>query len=155
MSLIKQFHSVCSPWLWLKYEAEILPWKCCAVFLRRSSTVSSASAHSSTSLLPYRWVLWHSAENAFCLTHTYTKFLLDTELNQRQSAAWLWKARATERNRDSCTHLGILFSEEVNEAKTTVGSTNPFLWQADCLQLSKRTEGKTWIQHYLQHLNFY
>lgn len=48
------------------YKAEILPWKCSAVFRRRSSTVSSASAHSNTSLLPYRWVLWHSAVNAFC-----------------------------------------------------------------------------------------
>ncbi len=45
-----------------------------------------------------------------------------------------------QKDRDRCTHLGILFSEEVNEAKTTVGSTNPFLWQADCLQFSKRTE---------------
>lgn len=60
----------------------------------------------------------------------------------------LTEKQETERNRDRCTNLGILFSEEVNEAKTTVGSTDPFLWQADCLQLSKRTDKKK------QHLHF-
>lgn len=137
------------------YKAEILPWKCCAVFRRRSSTVSSASAHSNTSLLPYRWVLWHSAVNAFCERPAQNQSLRCTGHTEQdqcwlvvlQETVWLWKA-GTERNRDRCTNLGILFSEEVNEAKTTVGSTDPFLWQTDCLQLSKRTDKKK------QHLHF-
>lgn len=43
----------------------LLPWKCLAVFLRRACTVTSESAHSRTSLRPYKWVLWQSALKAF------------------------------------------------------------------------------------------
>lgn len=35
----------------------LLPWKCSAVFRRRACRVTSESAHSRTSLLPYKWVL--------------------------------------------------------------------------------------------------
>lgn len=47
-------------------DAAALPWKWSAVFRLRASTVSSVSAHSKTSLRPYKWVLWHRALNAFC-----------------------------------------------------------------------------------------
>lgn len=35
----------------------LLPWKCLAVFLLRACTVTSESAHSRTSLRPYKCVL--------------------------------------------------------------------------------------------------
>ena len=47
-------------------DAATLPWKWSAVFRLRASTVSSVSAHSKTSLRPYKCVLWHRALNAFC-----------------------------------------------------------------------------------------
>lgn len=48
-------------------DAATLPWKWSAVFRLRASTVlSSVSAHSKTSLRPYRCVLWHRALKAFC-----------------------------------------------------------------------------------------
>lgn len=47
-------------------DAATLPWKWSAVFRLRASNVSSVSAHSKTSLRPYKCVLWHRALNAFC-----------------------------------------------------------------------------------------
>lgn len=53
---------------WLKkyqlYLQRILPWKCSAVLFRKASTLSSSSAHSSTSLRPYKWVLLQRDSNA-------------------------------------------------------------------------------------------
>lgn len=53
---------------WLKkyqlYLQRILPWKCSAVLFRKTSTLSSSSAHSSTSLRPYKWVLLQRDSNA-------------------------------------------------------------------------------------------
>lgn len=54
-------------------DAAMLPWKWSAVFRLRASTVSSVSAHSRTSLRPYKCVLWHKALNAFCRIKKNTK----------------------------------------------------------------------------------
>lgn len=56
-------HSLASP---LGAAPPVLPWKCSAVFRRRACRLTSESAHSRTSLRPYRWVLWHRASKALC-----------------------------------------------------------------------------------------
>lgn len=56
-------HSLASP---LGAAPPVLPWKCSAVFRRKACRLTSESAHSRTSLRPYRWVLWHRASKALC-----------------------------------------------------------------------------------------
>lgn len=77
--------------------------------------------------------------SAFVSIRIYWWMIEKIPVDWPQQKVWTRRAGGTEAR---CTHLGILLSEEVNEAKTTVGSTDPLLWQPYCLELPERAGDK-------------
>lgn len=122
------------------WNSRIPWWKCFAVRFLMSSTSSSAWAHSSTNLRPYKWVLWHSAVNARWNWRAVQVIIYFENIYGNFSAA---TGTANRINSISDAYLSVAFRVIFDEGKSSV-LLNPdqFLWQSHGLQLTERSEIK-------------